>query len=262
MTRLRQTLQDAIMDLSLQPEAALVDKPGGIFIRRGEQMSTKIEPSCIRGTRHPGGRTLARSTSRSSGAGARNYRFPAQPTRRRLETARTEMPKRIWRFSMAWAGSAAMAANMSCLLGAGQTTPAPWVNVIANPQFGTVVPRAAALHLGQNSHEFGLLPGTTTRSPTPVARRSMSATRKPATSGRVAAACAWPKPVCRSHGRHTMFRVRRDGIVTELSIYVPPRTRQVRPAQDHQIARRQRELSTTGYWELVLANNARSHMHV
>ena len=36
----RQTLQDAIMDLvASSPEAALVDKPGGIFVRRGEQMS-------------------------------------------------------------------------------------------------------------------------------------------------------------------------------------------------------------------------------
>ena len=36
----RQTLQDTIMDLvAASPEAALVDKPGGIFVRRGEQMS-------------------------------------------------------------------------------------------------------------------------------------------------------------------------------------------------------------------------------
>ena len=36
----RQTLQDSIMDLvAASPEAALVDRPGGVFIRRGEQMS-------------------------------------------------------------------------------------------------------------------------------------------------------------------------------------------------------------------------------
>src|SRR4029079_14299171 len=36
----RQTLQDKIMDLvAASPEAALVDKPGVIFVRRGEQMS-------------------------------------------------------------------------------------------------------------------------------------------------------------------------------------------------------------------------------
>src|SRR5205823_6862311 len=36
----RQTLQDTIMDLvAASPEATLVDKPGGIFVRRGEQMS-------------------------------------------------------------------------------------------------------------------------------------------------------------------------------------------------------------------------------
>ncbi|HEV3340130.1 MAG TPA: glucoamylase family protein, partial [Pirellulales bacterium] len=36
----RQPLQDTIMDLiAASPEATLVDKPGGIFVRRGEQMS-------------------------------------------------------------------------------------------------------------------------------------------------------------------------------------------------------------------------------
>src|ERR1041384_6862820 len=36
----RQVLQDTIMDLvAASPEAALVDRPGGIFVRRGEQMS-------------------------------------------------------------------------------------------------------------------------------------------------------------------------------------------------------------------------------
>ena len=36
----RQTLQEAIVDLvAASPEAALIDRPGGIFIRRGEQMS-------------------------------------------------------------------------------------------------------------------------------------------------------------------------------------------------------------------------------
>ena len=39
----RQTLQDTIMDLvAAGPEAALVDKPGGIFARRGEQMRMEM----------------------------------------------------------------------------------------------------------------------------------------------------------------------------------------------------------------------------
>src|SRR5581483_3144978 len=36
----RQSLQEAIVDLvAASPEASLVDRPGGVFIRRGEQMS-------------------------------------------------------------------------------------------------------------------------------------------------------------------------------------------------------------------------------
>ena len=42
----RQTLQEAIVDLvAASPEAALVDRPGGIFIRRGEQMSDEDRAS-------------------------------------------------------------------------------------------------------------------------------------------------------------------------------------------------------------------------
>ena len=41
----------------------------------------------------------------------------------------------------------------------GQNTPAPWVNVLANPTFGTVVSESGAAYTwGENSHEFRLTP--------------------------------------------------------------------------------------------------------
>jgi cellobiose phosphorylase len=40
-------------------------------------------------------------------------------------------------------------------LAPGQSTPAPWVNVIANPQFGTVISEAGSAYTwAENSHEF------------------------------------------------------------------------------------------------------------
>jgi cyclic beta-1,2-glucan synthetase len=45
------------------------------------------------------------------------------------------------------------------ILAAGQTTPAPWVNVIANAQFGTVVSEGGSAYTwAENSHEFRLTP--------------------------------------------------------------------------------------------------------
>ena len=44
-------------------------------------------------------------------------------------------------------------------LASGQSTPAPWANVIANPQFGTVVSdRGSAYTWSENAHEFRLTP--------------------------------------------------------------------------------------------------------
>ena len=44
-------------------------------------------------------------------------------------------------------------------LASGQSTPAPWANVIANPQFGTVVSESGSAYTwSENAHEFRLTP--------------------------------------------------------------------------------------------------------
>ena len=67
----------------------------------------------------------------------------------------------------------------------GQTTPAPWVNVLANPHFGTVVSESGRPIPGARTRtNSASRPGTTTRSATPAAKPSTCATRRAATSGR------------------------------------------------------------------------------
>ena len=62
-------------------------------------------------------------------------------------------------------------------LKAGQATPAPWVNVIANPQFGTVISESGSAYTWfENATNIASLNGTTTPSATPPAKRSTSAT--------------------------------------------------------------------------------------
>ena len=83
----RQTLQDAIMDLvAASPEAALVDKPGGIFVRRGEQMSEEdraLLQTVARVILVDDAGTLP---SRSNAGAARKLSIPLlKPTRRRPE---------------------------------------------------------------------------------------------------------------------------------------------------------------------------------
>jgi cyclic beta-1,2-glucan synthetase len=52
-----------------------------------------------------------------------------------------------------------MGANTSSTLTPGQVTPAPWVNVLANPSFGTIISESGAAYTwGENAHEFRLTP--------------------------------------------------------------------------------------------------------
>jgi cyclic beta-1,2-glucan synthetase len=109
----RQTLQEAIVDLvAASPEAALVDRPGGIFIRRGEQMSEEDRALL---------QTVARIVSgrwRNAGGASRAPRraevsippaeaAPPPPDRRSLRALRGA----IWHSSTAWAVSATTAAS-------------------------------------------------------------------------------------------------------------------------------------------------------
>ena len=122
----RQSLQDAIMDqIVASPEAALVDKPGGIFVRRGEQVSeedrallqtvarvvlldeagtlpeqverrgrTEVAIAPLKPLHRPPLNPLPQ-VAPGRGGGARSYR------------------RAIWPSSTAWVASAAMAGNTS-----------------------------------------------------------------------------------------------------------------------------------------------------
>ena len=63
---------------------------------------------------------------------------------------------------------AATAASTSSRRAPAASTPAPWVNVLANPQFGTVVSESGGAYTWARTRtSSGSRPGTTTRSPTP-----------------------------------------------------------------------------------------------
>ena len=113
----RQTLQEAIIDLvAASPEASLVDRPGGIFVRRGEQMSEEdraLLQTVARIVLLDDAGTLAEQVERR---GRTEVSIPhLKPLRRRPETAAAVRAARsaIWRSSTAWAASATTAASTS-----------------------------------------------------------------------------------------------------------------------------------------------------
>ena len=159
----RQTLQEAIIDLvAASPEASLVDRPGGIFIRRGEQMSDEdraLLQTVARIVLLDDGGTLAEQvgTPRTRGSidPAAEADSPPEPRR----PIPDEPPRRDLAFFNGLGGFSHDGREYVTILAPGQTTPAPWVNVIANPQFGTVVSEGGSAYTwAENSHEFRLTP--------------------------------------------------------------------------------------------------------
>ncbi|HYI27731.1 MAG TPA: glucoamylase family protein, partial [Bradyrhizobium sp.] len=138
----RQTLQDTIHDLiATSPEAVLLDKPGGIFVRRGEQMSEEDRTLLLTVARivllDEAG-TFTEQVERRSRAEPIIAPFKVA---RRL-TSRTvsgSVPRHELAFFNGLGGFTSDGREYVTILPAERTTPAPWVNVLANSQFGTVV---------------------------------------------------------------------------------------------------------------------------
>ncbi|HEV3023286.1 MAG TPA: glucoamylase family protein [Pirellulales bacterium] len=255
----RQTLQDTIMDLiAASPEATLVDKPAGIFVRRGEQMSEEDRTLLLTVARVvllDDAGSLGEQIERR---GRGEVSIPVlKPLRRRSEPASAaEVPQRDLAFFNGLGGFSRDGREYVILLGPAQNTPAPWVNVIANPQFGTVVSESGSAYTwSENSHEFRLTPWCND----PVADAGGEAIYvRDEESGRFWSPSPFPArgamPYVVRHGfGYTIFEYAEDGIVSELCLYVavdePVKFARLRISNR---SGRPRRLSVTGYWEWVL----------
>ena len=146
-------------------------------------------------------------------------------------------------------------------------TPAPWVNVVANPYFGTVISESGSAYTwGENAHEFRLTPWHSD----PVADGSGEALYlRDEETGQF-----WsPSPLpSRGQGRYTtrhgfgysVFEHSEDGISSELWVYVAlDASVKFSVLKLRNDSGRQRKLSATGYVEWVLGDlRSKSAMHV
>lgn len=266
----RQTLQDAIVDLvAASPEASLVDRPGGVFIRRGEQMSEEdraLLQTVARIVLLDDAGTLAEQAERR---GRTEVLIPQlKPSGRSFEReGHSPPPQHDLAYFNGLGGFSHDGREYVITLAPGQTTPAPWVNVIANPYFGTVVSESGgAYSWAENSHEYRLTPWNND----PVSDFSGEALYlRDEESGRF-----WSPTPSPKRGQHTyvvrhgfgysIFDYTEEGLTTELCVYVATDA----PVKFYKLkvsnhSGRTRQLSLTGYWELVLGDNrSKSQMHV
>ena len=179
----RQRLQEQIMGLIAGGvEAHVIDRPGGIFVRHVEQIAhedrvllqsvARAVFSDSRGTLNeqvnrrplrdrrlpplmpmrPAAASPLPAAGSTVGAGAASGEAPATPTR--LPGAGPELG-----LYNGIGGFSADGREYVIAPRAGERPPAPWVNVLANPRFGTIVSEAGSAYTWcENAHELRLTP--------------------------------------------------------------------------------------------------------
>ncbi|MFO7541704.1 MAG: glucoamylase family protein, partial [Thiobacillus sp.] len=155
----RAVLQDLIMGLiNAGPEAQVLDKPGGVFVRRAEELSEDervLLQTVARIVFSDTAETLIEQVERRVSAERASDRL--EPTLQALVEPIYPLAARERIFSNGLGGFTPDGHEYVITLEPGQTTPAPWVNVIASPHIGTVVSESGGAYTwAENAHEFRL----------------------------------------------------------------------------------------------------------
>ena len=254
----RATLNDAIMSaIAAGPDASMLDKPGGVFVCRIEQLSEDdhillqaMARVVLTDTEEPLGEQVDRRVTPK--------RLPPlfRPTQSWLERRPVALPPRERIFANGLGGFTPDGREYVIALEPGQTTPAPWSNVIASPHIGTVVSESGGMYTwAGNAHEFRLTPWGNDPVTDPSGEAFYVRDEKTGHFWSVA-----PRPasgragyVCRHGFGYSVFEHTEDGISTEAWVYVamdaPVKFVSVKVRNQSGTNRR---VSLTGFFELVL----------
>ncbi len=267
----RQLLQDQIMGLiAAGTEANVTDRPGGIFLRPADQISNEDRILI---------QTVARAIitdSRGALADQINRRSLVEVTVPLLTPTRTHrseppavaaLPRHDLAFFNGLGGFTPDGREYVITTAHGQVTPAPWVNVLANPHFGTVISESGLAYTwSENAHEFRLTPWGND----PVSDSSGEAFYiRDEERGHFWSPMPLPSrgatPYVTRHGfGYSVFEHTERGIRSEVWVYValdaPIKFTVLKVRNESGGARR---LSATGYAEWVLGDlRPKSTMHV
>jgi cellobiose phosphorylase len=266
----RQLLQEQIMGLiAAHIEGNIIDRPGGIFVRPVDQVS-------------PDDRILLQAAARvviADDRGAlidqvrrRDSREASVPafTGARGEAPGVETAAEITRPLLMLNGSGGFSADGSeyvITTNAKQRTPLPWVNIIANPDFGTVVSESGAGYTwAENAHEFRLTPWHDDPVSDPAGEAFYLRDEETGEywSPAPAPACGTGDYATRHGFGYSIFEHIQNGIRSELWVYVdlhhPVKYCVLKIRNLTTVPRR---LSATGYIEWVLGDTrAKSGPHI
>lgn len=278
----RQQLQDQIMGLiATGSDVHNIDRPGGIYVRYAEQISLEdrvLLQAAARVIIVDSVGTLMEQINRRKLANTRVARLiPAAPpvAAQHIDPITPRQSQQLI-LDNPLGGFSADGTEYIITTTATSRTPAPWVNVIANPGFGTVVTESGlAYSWSENAHEFRLTPWSddsvgATGGEAMYLRDEMSGqfwspTAQPCSnSGMPSGASSGSYQTRHGFGYSIFEHNTAEGIHSELSIYVdlyePVKYSVLRIRND---SGRTRQLSATGFVEWVLGDlRAKTAMHV
>jgi cellobiose phosphorylase len=267
----RQSLLDAVIGLiNVGPEAKALDQPGGIFVRNVSQVpedDALLLQAVSRIVLSDRSGTLADQLDRQ--VLPEWAALPLRPTREPERASREtdELPHRDLTFFNGWGGFTTDGREYVVVLNPGVATPAPWVNVLANPSFGSVVSESGAAYTWyQNAHEFRLTPWyndavSDVSGESFYVRDEESGVFWSPMPGPARGRTAY---VSRHGLGYTAFEHCEEGICTEAFTYVSPEAPlKFIAVTIRNLSDRPRRLSLTGYVEWVLGESRqRNAMHV
>ncbi len=267
----RQLLQDQIMGLiALGAEVNVTDQPGGIFVRPADQISSEdrvLLQTVARAIITDSRGTLAEQINRRSPVGVLIPHLKPTVTYRSESRTAVALPRRDLMFFNGLGGFTPDGREYIITTTHGQVTPAPWVNVLANPDFGTVISESGLAYTwSENAHEFRLTPWHND----PVGDSSGEAFYlRDEVSGHFWSPMPLPSRgamhyVTRHGFGYSVFEHTEGGISSELWVYVaidaPVRFSVLKVRNE---SGRSRRLSATGYIEWVLGDlRPKTTMHI
>ncbi len=258
----RQILHDQIMGLiAAGTKVGLPERSGGIFVRPADRIAEEdrilfqaVARTVITDSR---GTLAEQIDGRSLTEIAIPHLVPTRPLKA-ASLAVAPLPRQDLSFSNGIGGFTPDGREYVITTAQGQLTPTPWINVLANPNFGSIISESGmASTWSENAHEFRLTPWS--NDPVSDSRGEAFYLRDEERGhfwSPTPLPCPGTTPYVTRHGfGYSVFEHSERGIATELWVYVAlDAAIKFAVLKVRNELSRSRRLSATGYAEWVLGD--------